>query len=122
MEFGSLNQRTLREVNTGQIMRIVLEHGPLARSDLTVYSGLAPSTVTKIVAELEERQYVRNHSKVISEIGRPKTLLEINPDGGYFIGIELNAPNSQIGVLDLTTKLVHWVSFRTSTDTCLRYL
>ncbi len=97
-------------------MRMILEKAPISRRDLARCSGLAPSTVTSITSVLQENRYIHECGWATSKTGRRPILLDINPDGGYFIGVELNSPTSKIGVLNLSTALVHTVSYRTVTD------
>lgn len=120
-----INQSDLRDINTGLIMRMLLEQAPISRRDLARRSGLAPSTVTSIVAGLQQDHFIRECGWATSKSGRRPILLEIDSTGGYFIGVELNSPTSKIGVLDLATTLVHSSSYRTAAadvDSCFRQL
>lgn len=111
-----INQSVLRDINTGLIMRMIRENSPISRTDLSEKSGLAPSTVTIITSELQDRKYIRECGRASSTGGRRQILLEINPDGGYFLGVELNFPTSHIGVLDLSGTLVRATSYRTASE------
>lgn len=97
-------------------MRMISDQAPISRTDIAERTGLAPSTITNIVTDLQNRNLVRVCGRASSNGGRPPILLEINPNGGYFISVELNAPKSEISVLDLTTNLVSWLRFDTVMD------
>lgn len=112
----SVNQSVLRDINTGLIMRMILEHAPISRTELVDRSGLAPSTVTHITSDLQEKNLIRECGRANSNGGRRPILLEVNPDGGCFLGVELNVPVSSVGILDLTNKLVKSWSFLTPVE------
>lgn len=79
----------VRRVNTSIILNELRLHSPLSRADLAARTGLARSTVSSIITSLLDDGLVREIELRSEGIGRPGILLELNPDGGYAIGVEI---------------------------------
>jgi len=100
------NHVMLRDLNTDTVFRTIQTSGTLARTDIVELTGLAPSTVSVITGELQERNLIRETGFASSTGGRRPILLEINPEGGYFICANLEGVRLSIGVLDLALHVV----------------
>ena len=87
-----------REVNRSLIVDALLRAQPLSRADLARLTGLSQSTVSVIVEELLRRGYVREAGLGSSMGGRKPVLLELAPDVGLAVGLEI-MPHQLIGVV-----------------------
>jgi glucokinase-like ROK family protein len=85
----SADQALVREINLSLIMNRLLEHQSLSRAALAEVTGLNKSTVSSLVQELLEMQFVREVGLNFTGVGRPSMLLELNPDAGYVLSCEL---------------------------------
>lgn len=94
-------------MNTHLIMRAIHESAPVSRAELSERLGLAPSTVSVLTGKLQEQKYIRECGNASSGGGRPPVLLEINPDGGYFISVDLRGTKMSIGILDLSLNILY---------------
>lgn len=80
----------------GQVynQRIVLDairlHGPISRADLAKRTNLAFQTVSNITKNLAERRLVLEKGQRKGGRGQPPTLLELNPEGAFAVGFELD--------------------------------
>ncbi|GAB4418121.1 MAG: ROK family transcriptional regulator [Anaerolineae bacterium] len=83
------DQALVREINLSVIMRRLLEHAALSRASLAEVTGLNKSTVSSLVQELIEMGFVHEAGQTSSGVGRPSTLLELNPRAGYIVSCEL---------------------------------
>jgi predicted NBD/HSP70 family sugar kinase len=77
-------------------------HGGAARMQLARDLNLAPSTVGIYVERLIADGLVCEGPRVAGEVGRPPTLLTLNPDGGRFVGVDIEARNAMITVVDFS--------------------
>ena len=84
------NQIFVRKVNTVTVLETLRSHAPLSRADLAEETGLNRSTVSSIIQELLDLHFVRETSLKWDHIGRPSMPLELNPRGGFAIGLEIN--------------------------------
>ncbi len=83
------NQTLVREMNASIVMDCIRLYAPLSRADLAARTGLMRSTISLIVDELIGRSFVREIHRQDSKIGRPGTLLEVNPNAGFAVGLEI---------------------------------
>ncbi len=75
----------IRDLNRSLVLNLLREQGPLSRAGLARLSGLSSSTVTEIVAVLLADGFIReeDHATAVdSALGRPPTLLRVDPGGG----------------------------------------
>jgi glucokinase-like ROK family protein len=87
--FRTGDQALVREINLSLIMQRFLEHTSLSRAALAEVTGLNKSTVSSLVQELIEMQFVHEIGLSSSGVGRPSVMLELNPQAGYFVSCEL---------------------------------
>lgn len=83
------DQALVREINLSVIMRRLFEHASLSRASLAEVTGLNKSTVSSLVQELIDMGFVHETGLSSSGVGRPSTLLELNPQAGYIVSCEL---------------------------------
>lgn len=96
------NSVVLRDLNMNVIFKLIQHRGPISRVDISEQTGLAASTVSVITSELQGSGFIRECGYATSTGGRRPRLLEVNPEGGYFICADLTGSNIAIGVLDLS--------------------
>ncbi|QSO53551.1 ROK family transcriptional regulator [Alicyclobacillus curvatus] len=109
------NSVVLRDLNMNSIFRLIQHRGPISRVDIAEQTGLAASTVSVITGELQGSGFIRECGYATSTGGRRPRLLEINPQGGYFICADLTGSNIAIGVLDLSFQVLkEWFHEKTN--------
>lgn len=83
------NQKLVRKLNNNIIIEVLRKEAPVSRANLSSITGLNRSTVSSIIDELLEGGWVRETSYQTNKIGRPGLLLELNPQGGFAVGVEI---------------------------------
>lgn len=96
--------RDLRRVNRTAVLRRLFLGGPLNRVVLAQLTGLSGGSVTNVTAELLEEGLVREVGFEESDGGRPRVLLEINPDYGAVIGIDVGETGILVEAFDLSMR------------------
>lgn len=91
----------LRRINRAEILRKIYFEGPISRLEVSQQIGISPATVTNIVNDLLQKNILMESGIKRSEGGRPSTLLTINPEYGYFIGIEVGETFIQVELFDI---------------------
>ena len=94
--------RDLRRVNRTAILRRLFLAGRLNRVVLAQLTGLSAGSVTNVTAELLEEGLIREVGFEESDGGRPRVLLEINPDFGAVIGIDVGETGILVEAFDLS--------------------
>jgi glucokinase-like ROK family protein len=79
----------VRTMNLSSILGWLHQGGPRTRAQLAQLTGLNKSTVSSLVGELINRGFIKEVRGNTSGIGRPGTNLELNPNAGVGIGVEI---------------------------------
>ena len=97
---------SLRIINQQKILAEVVLSGAITRTELTNRTGLTNASVSRITKSLIDAKLINESSEpvAISGPGRRFVNLTVNPNGGYILGIKINALRQSIVVLDLAKK------------------
>jgi predicted NBD/HSP70 family sugar kinase len=108
---GPAATELLRRQNTALVLRQLRSAGPASRAALAQATGLAKATVGTIVAELQQRDVVREASlpdvpDVEPRIGRPGRPVELHGAHLVALGLEVNVDYVAATALDLAGRTV----------------
>ena len=104
---ATADQGLIRKLNTAILLDALRLFAPLSRAELAARTGLNRSTVSSIVNSLIEEGLIQETDLQSSKIGRPGMLLELNPRGGFAIGIELGVDCISVILSDFIAQ-VQW--------------
>jgi len=103
----SADRELIRGINQSILLNLIREHAPISRPQLAAMSGLSQVTVIKITSHLLDRHLILEKEYAESTGGRRAGLLEINPEGGFAVGL-IPQQSSLIGViLNLNSDLIY---------------
>jgi predicted NBD/HSP70 family sugar kinase len=94
--------RDLRRDNRSVLLSSLFFEQPRSRPELSEATGLSPASVSNVVRELIAEGIVVEAGSVDSDGGRPRVLLQINPDYGYVIGVDVGEIRVRVELFDLT--------------------
>ena len=83
------------------ILRMIQAAGQVTRRDIADRMGLSLSIISRLTADLLERQLLSDNGKLQSRGGRPSDLLNLNVTAGYVIGLDLGSTHQGAVVADL---------------------
>jgi predicted NBD/HSP70 family sugar kinase len=109
-----MDRRLMREINQNTLLNLIRAHAPVSRAELKRLSGLSLGTIVGITTALMEQQLVVETGVAESTGGRKAGLLEIAPEGGYVIGIDLREQIVTGVVLNLHGTAVYQESWITT--------
>jgi glucokinase-like ROK family protein len=96
------DQNWVRERNLAIVLNYLWEAGqPVSRTYLVEVSGLNKSTVGSLVAQLQSWGFIRESGKSEPRPGRPGVLIDMNPDAGRIVGVEIGVDFISVVVSDL---------------------
>ena len=104
---ATADQGLIRKLNTAVLLDALRRFAPLSRAELAARTRLNRSTVSIIVTSLIEEGLIQETDLQSSKVGRPGMLLELNPKGGFAIGIELGVDFISIILTDFIAR-VQW--------------
>ena len=97
---NTADQVWVRKMNRAIILQVFRTKPTLSRARLATETGLNPSTVSAIIGELIQENFIHETSLIHPSTGRPGRLLEINPEGGCALGIEINVDYIEFLITD----------------------
>jgi glucokinase-like ROK family protein len=102
----TVDQSFVRKVNTLSVMDTLRLFAPLSRAELSARTGLNRSTISSIIGELIQDGYVQETTLQDPKIGRPGMLLQLSPNGGFAIGIEIGVDFFSIILANFTAEVL----------------
>jgi len=100
------NQEFGRPYNRRIVLESIRLHGPVTRGEIARRVGLTVQTVSTIVRELEENDYVLSLRAEPKKRGLPPATLRINPEGGYAVGIHITPMGVDAALVNLSGDVV----------------
>jgi predicted NBD/HSP70 family sugar kinase len=92
------------------VVRLVRAKGAVARIELSRELKLVPSTTGIYVDRLIQRGYLIESAKEARGLGRPPVLIELNPQGGRFIGVDFDARQVMAVSVDFSQRPLEQIS------------
>ena len=93
--------RDLRRSNRSLLLRRLYFDGPLSRQDMIDTMGLSAASVSNVVADLVGDGIVVEAGIAGSGAGRPRTLLRVDTEGRFVVGVDVAETRIQIKLLTL---------------------
>lgn len=94
--------------NQRVILETVRMYGPLSRAEISVRTALSSQTISNIVDKLLGHGTLQTQGRRSGRRGQPALELDINPQGGYSVGLHLDRDHLTGVLLDLSGQ-VHQV-------------
>ena len=95
IEMGSKNALIKKKIITHYIY-----NGSSTITDLSKELDLSVPTVTKLVYEMCEDGYINEYGKLETSGGRHPSLYGLNPESGYFIGVDIKKFAVNLGMIN----------------------
>ena len=96
----------IRRQNRSIVLQALRRKGPMARIDLGQMTRLSPATVTAITSDLLDQGLILSleseEPKTPQARGRPRTLLKLNPDAVFTIGVRLSVNNIDMSLVNFS--------------------
>jgi glucokinase-like ROK family protein len=88
-QYRTGDQALVREINLSVIMNHLRKNAPISRAALAETTGLNKTTVSSLVNELIDRQFVKEIGLAAPSSGRPAIQLRLNPTAGFIVSCEI---------------------------------
>lgn len=90
----------LRNNNLQMLLTTIWKNAPVYRDELAKMTGLAPSSITRLINELIRLELVEETNKKEIKRGRSPQLLTPNRNAGYVISLDLDGDSLRAGIFD----------------------
>ncbi|ERI89154.1 ROK family protein [Bacteroides pyogenes F0041] len=109
-----MKQHLLKEIELGtknalqkkKIIKHYIYNGSSTLTDLAREMDLSVPTVTKFISEMCEEGYINDYGKLETSGGRHPSLYGLNPESGYFIGVDIKQFSINIGLMNFKGDIV----------------
>ena len=91
------------------IIELCIKNGDCSIADFSKELSVSVPTVTKLVAELISDGYLTDKGKVGTSGGRRPNTFGLNPDAGYFVGVDVARQHIHIAIADFTGNLKFFI-------------
>lgn len=88
------------DLNKKSIIRFYINNGSSTIAELSKGLDLSIPTTTKLIGELIDEGFVQDFGKQETEGGRRPNLYGLNPDSGYFIGVDVKRFRVNIALIN----------------------
>jgi glucokinase-like ROK family protein len=96
----------IRQINLSAILFHLRENAPLSRAALAEITGLNKTTVSSLVGELIENQFVREVGLESGGVGRRAMLLKLNPAAGCIVSGEIGVDFISVIAADFAAEIL----------------
>lgn len=113
-KFRNMAQALLKEIEVGsknallkkRIITHYIYNGSSTITDLAKELDLSVPTVTKFISEMCEEGYINDYGKLETSGGRHPSIYGLNPESGYFIGVDIKKFSINIGLINFKGDLL----------------
>ena len=85
-----------------RLLTLIYQDGSVSRSQLVKYTGYSTFLVSKLTDRLLHDGLVREVGVAKSSLGRPPSMLSINPEIGRLVGVHMGTINLRVAVTDMS--------------------
>lgn len=84
------DQSTIKFNNMKMTLEFIRKEPGISRSEIAQRTGMSPTSITRIVAELQEMGLVRETEAVSNGVGRKAVRLELEPERFFCVGVDIS--------------------------------
>lgn len=92
-----------------QILKLCIKNGSYSIADFSRNLGISVPTITKLIGELIADGFLEDLGKMGTNGGRRPSIYGLNPEAGYFLGIDVARQHFHIAVTDFKGNLIHFI-------------
>ena len=92
-----------------EILRLCIDHTNFSIADFSKSLGISVPTITKLLGELIDEGFLQDLGKLGTSGGRRPSVFGLNPEAGYFVGVDVARHHFHIAVCDFKGELVKFI-------------
>jgi len=92
-----------------QIIKRGIDAGSYSIADLSARINASVPTVTKLINELIDESFLQDLGKQGTSGGRRPSIFGLNPDAGFFVGVDIARQHFHIAICDFKGELIDFI-------------
>lgn len=92
-----------------EILRLCIANSNYSIADFSRELGISVPTITKLVGELLSEGFLQDEGKIGTTGGRRPNTYGLNPDAGYFVGVDVARHHFHMAVCNFRGEIVHFI-------------
>ncbi|MHB8063802.1 MAG: ROK family transcriptional regulator [Ruminiclostridium sp.] len=100
------DQSNMKLNNLRAIFQILSDRSPISRADIAKISGMSPTSITRFINDMSLENLILETSSAVKKVGRTATLMTINSDFCYSVGINIDSNYLHVSLLDFNKHVV----------------
>ncbi len=92
-----------------EILRLCIAHSNYSIADFSRALGISVPTITKFVGELIDEDYLQDEGKVGTSGGRRPSVYGLNPEAGYFVGVDVARHHFHVAICNFKGELIKFI-------------
>ena len=108
-----VDSHLLKTINERRILNIVKDEAPISRNDLAKRVKISKAAASSIITRLDQDGFILEIGKgeSTSRGGKRPTLLKLDPDYGYVVGIQIKRGDISMAVADIESNILSYKQF-----------
>ncbi len=98
------------------VLELLLKSGPLSQARICHRTGLNSSTISYIVGRLREKALIIEKPGESKKRGAKPVIIDINPQGRFTVGVEINPSYIIAGLFDFNSQLIDEIKITMGSD------
>jgi predicted transcriptional regulator len=95
----------LQQYNERIIVQMIRRIGGRPKAEIARITGLNPQTVSVTVNRMLDDGLLIKAEKLRGKVGQPSTLICLNPDGAYSLGVKIGRRTLDVRLMDLDGRI-----------------
>src|SRR5574344_830552 len=92
-----------------EILRLCIQHNNYSIADFSRALGISVPTVTKLINELIDNNFLQDEGKIGTSGGRRPSVYGLNPEAGYFVGVDVARHHFHIAISDFKGEIIKFI-------------
>jgi predicted NBD/HSP70 family sugar kinase len=102
----TVSSKLQNKINKSIIFNYLRENSPISRAKISKNLKISAPAVSRVIEKLIIEGYVVETEKIKTKSGKRPTLLKINKDKGYVIGIDLGKEKIKVALTNLNSEII----------------
>lgn len=104
------NPEFTRKINQKILLNLILKQEVISRAELAKISKLSRPTVSSIIEDLKEQNFIMEIGFGTSGGGRRPMMIKINKENIFLIGIDINPDSITIALANMGLRILHLIT------------